>query len=282
MQTVDRIAEVRRQVAAWRRLGERIAFVPTMGNLHAGHLALVSHARGLADRVVVSIFVNPTQFVQGEDFDAYPRTPEEDASRLREAGVDLLFMPPEEEMYPNGREGICTVQVPAIGDILCGAFRPGHFRGVATVVAKLFNIVLPDLAIFGEKDYQQLAVLRRMAADLCMPVEVVGAPTVREPDGLAMSSRNAYLSAEERTQAPAIYRTLTALAERLQGGERDFVLLEQDALARLEQAGFDPDYVAIRRAEDLGDPGPADRQLVVLAAARLGRARLIDNLVVGC
>lgn len=279
MQTFSGIDEVRRQVAAWRRAGERVAFVPTMGNLHAGHIALIDHARSLAPRVVASIFVNPTQFVQGEDFDAYPRTPEADGDKLATAGADLLFMPGEAEMYPRGRNDHTWVEVPGLSDILCGAFRPGHFRGVATVVAKLFGIVQPDVAVFGEKDYQQLAVLRRMAADLCLPVEVVGLATVREPDGLAMSSRNGYLSPTERAQAVEIYRSLCAVAERLRSGERDYAGLEQETMARLDRCGFRSEYVSIRRAE-LGEPGPTDTRLVVLVAARLGRARLIDNLSV--
>jgi pantoate--beta-alanine ligase len=279
MQTVTRIEEVRRQVAQWHRAGERVAFVPTMGNLHAGHVALVARARELAPRVVVSVFVNPTQFVPGEDFDAYPRTPEDDGSKLAAAGTDLLFMPPEAEMYPRGRADQTWVDVPGLSDILCGAFRPGHFRGVATVVAKLFGIVQPEFALFGEKDYQQLAVLRRMAEDLCLPVDVVGVPTVRETDGLAMSSRNGYLSAAERALAPEIYRTLSALAERLRAGERDYPSVEREAMVRLDRSGFRSEYVSIRSA-DLREPGPAEARLVVLVAARLGRARLIDNLTV--
>ncbi len=280
MNTVAAIAEVRRQVAAWHRAGEAVAFVPTMGNLHEGHLVLVDRARDYAPHVVVSIFVNPIQFVAGEDFDSYPRTPQADADKLAARGVELLFMPDEAEMYPGGREGVTQVEVPGISHVLCGASRPGHFRGVATVVSKLFNIVQPDVALFGEKDYQQLAVLKRMVADQCMPVEVVGVPTVRDPDGLAMSSRNGYLSAEERSRAPVLYRTLKELAERLEAGERDLPVLEQAARERLERAGFVPDYIAVRRAADLAEPAPGERKLVILAAARLGRARLIDNLVV--
>ncbi len=280
MRTVNAIADVRSSVTAWRRAGERIALVPTMGNLHEGHLILVDRAREVADRIVVSIFVNPTQFVQGEDFDAYPRTPEEDSEALRVRGADLLFLPDEVEIYPRGREGISYVEVPGVSEGLCGASRPGHFRGVATVVTKLFNIVQPDAAIFGEKDFQQLAVLRQMAADLSMSVELVGVPTVREHDGLAMSSRNRYLSPNERQKAPVLYRTLKGLAERLQSGERDIVTLEREGMARLADAGFEPEYVSVRRTEDLGPPDGGEDVLVVLAAARLGRARLIDNLKV--
>ena len=280
MQTLETIARVRQQVSVWRRVGERIAFVPTMGNLHAGHLSLVARAHALADRVVVSIFINPLQFGQGEDLDAYPRTPLEDTEQLRQAGVDLLFCPQEAEVYPRGREGLTFVEVPGISDILCGASRPGHFRGVATVVAKLFNIVQPDLACFGEKDYQQLTVLRRMVRDLDFPLEIVVVPTEREPDGLAMSSRNGYLSAEQRRSAPKLYQALQGLAERLRSGDRDWARLEQQARERLAVAGLSPDYVSIRRAADLALPGETDTELVILAAAFIGKTRLIDNLLI--
>jgi len=280
MQIIEGIPELRQQIANWRRAGERIAFVPTMGNLHAGHLSLVAHAHELGERVVVSIFVNPLQFGAGEDLEAYPRTPREDAAQLEAAGVDLLFRPREEEVYPRGREGQTFVEVPGLSDVLCGASRPGHFRGVATVVAKLFNLVQPDVACFGEKDYQQLTVLRRMAADLNMPIELVGVPTMREEDGLAMSSRNGYLTTEERQLAPGLYRTLQQLAKRLQQGERAWSRLEHEAAAHLERCGLRPDYISIRRAEDLEPPGESDRVLVILAAAFLGRARLIDNLLI--
>ena len=275
---LNTIADVRSQLAAWRRAGEQIALVPTMGNLHDGHLRLVDTARNLAERVVVSVFVNPTQFVQGEDFDSYPRTPEQDAESLRERGADLMFMPEEKEIYPRGREGISFVEVPGVSEGLCGSSRPGHFRGVATVVLKLFNIIQPDVALFGEKDFQQLAVLRRMVVDLSVPVELVGVPTVRESDGLAMSSRNRYLSPNERQKAPALYRTLKGVAECLESGERDIVTLEREAMARLAGAGFEPEYVSVRCADDLAPAGGDEGALVVLAAARLGRARLIDNL----
>jgi pantoate--beta-alanine ligase len=274
---IQSVPDLRHQVAAWRRAGERIAFVPTMGNLHAGHLALVTEARGLAARVVVSIFVNPLQFGPGEDFAAYPRTLEQDAGMLAEAGADLLFAPGVDDLYPEGQAGHTRVEVPGISDVLCGASRPGHFVGVATVVCKLFGLVQPDVAVFGEKDFQQLMVIRRMTADLGLPVEVWGLATVREPDGLAMSSRNGYLSADERARAPGLYRTLTRTAERLQEGTPP---AEAEALAAVElaDAGLRPDYVSVRRAADLAPPGPRDTTLVVLAAAHLGRARLIDNL----
>lgn len=280
MQVVSTIAELRRQRREWLLAGERVAFVPTMGNLHAGHLKLVTEAKKLADRVVVSIFVNPLQFGAGEDFDAYPHTPEADQAKLSEAGVDLLFLPSEVEVYPHGREGVTGVEVPGISDILCGASRPGHFRGVATVVAKLFNMVQPELALFGEKDYQQLTVLRRMAADLNMPLELVGVATEREADGLAMSSRNGYLTADERARAPALYRELCGVADKLRAGRHDFAAVESEAVQQLVAAGLRPDYISIRRAADLQQPDEADKQLVVVAAAYLGRARLIDNLLI--
>ncbi len=277
---MDRIAtltELRARVRAWRAAGERVAFVPTMGNLHAGHIALVRHARELARRTVSSVFVNPLQFGAGEDLAAYPRTLERDHQMLETAGCDLLFAPGVETMYPHGQGVQTRVEVPGISDILCGASRPGHFVGVATVVCKLLNMVQPDLAVFGEKDFQQLLVIRRMVEDLAMPVEIEGLPTVREPDGLAMSSRNGYLSAAERTVAPALYRALTAAAGAL-GAARPVADVERETLAAIAAAGLRPDYASVRRAEDLAPPAETDRELVVLAAAYLGRARLIDNL----
>jgi pantoate--beta-alanine ligase len=275
---VETIGELRLQLAVWRGAGERTALVPTMGNLHAGHLELVLKARDLADRVVVSIFVNPMQFSAGEDLDAYPRTLDEDIARLTDAGADLLFQPSEAEIYRRPLEGQTRVEVPGISDILCGVSRPGHFVGVATVVCKLFNMTQPSLALFGEKDYQQLLVIRRMTEDLCMPVEIRGVPTVREEDGLALSSRNNYLSPDERARAPAMYRMLRETANAIIGGARDYRRLEQTALSRLTEAGLKPDYFVIRRAEDLGAPMSGEEELVILAAAYVGRARLIDNL----
>ncbi len=274
------IAGVREQVRAWHLGGEKVAFVPTMGNLHAGHMSLVERARELGQRVIVSIFINPLQFGAGEDLDAYPRTPAEDAALLEAADVDLLFLPEEPEIYPRGREGVTFVEVPGISDLLCGASRPGHFRGVATVVCKLFNIVQPDIACFGEKDFQQLAVLKRMVRELDIPVEMVGVPTLREADGLAMSSRNGYLSADERQIAPVLYQTLQEMARRLRGGESDYLLLQREGRAELEKAGFRPDYLEIRRVDDLLPPGGGEDSLVILAAAWLGKARLIDNLLI--
>ncbi len=280
MITQHSIAGVREQVRAWHLAGERVAFVPTMGNLHAGHMSLVARARELADRVVVSIFVNPLQFSAGEDLSTYPRTPAEDATLLEAAGVELLFLPEEAEIYPHGRDGVTFVEVPGISDLLCGASRPGHFRGVATVVAKLFNIVQPDVACFGEKDFQQLAVLRRMVVELDMPVEMVGVPTLRDPDGLAMSSRNGYLNPAERAIAPALYQTLQEMAQRLRDGESDYSLLQREGAAMLEKAGLRPDYLEIRHPDDLLPPRGGEASMVILAAAWLGRARLIDNLLI--
>lgn len=267
---------MRRSVTAWRRAGERIALVPTMGNLHAGHMALVESAQARADRVVVSIFVNPIQFVAGEDYDNYPRSEQEDCRLLERAGIDLVFMPVVEDLFPGGSHRHSRINIPGLEDILCGASRPGHFSGVATVVAKLFNLVQPDVALFGEKDYQQLLVIRRLAADLAFPIDIEGVATVREPDGLAMSSRNAYLSETERSQAPALHRTLRSMADQLQAGSQDYPALESAAVRQLQAAGLRPDYVAIRDAATL--EAPADGECVVLAAAWLGRARLIDNI----
>lgn len=273
-------AELREQLAAWRREGLKIGFVPTMGNLHAGHLDLVRAAAARADRVVVSIFVNPLQFGPGEDFAAYPRTLDDDLAQLSPEPCDLVFAPSEAAMYPRGRHGTTRVEVPGLADMLCGAARPGHFSGVATVVARLFNLVQPQLAAFGEKDCQQLAVIRRMVEDLAFPVEIVGVPTRREPDGLAMSSRNRYLAPAERAVAPAMYQALCAAGETLARGGRDFVAIQQAGMDNIRSAGMAPEYFEIRRREGLEPAEPGDTALVLLAAARLGRARLIDNLAV--
>ena len=277
LETIEEISTLRERVAAWRRAGQRVGFVPTMGNLHAGHLALVAEARRLAERVVVSIFVNPLQFGPQEDFAAYPRTLARDHELLAGAGTDLLFAPTVAAVYPRGQAEQTLVEVPGLSDILCGASRPGHFVGVATVVCKLFNMVQPDLAVFGEKDFQQLQVIRLMTLDLSLPVAIQGLATVREADGLAMSSRNGYLTAAERARAPVLYRTLQHCAEWLRAGQ-DHASVERQAGEAIAAAGFEPDYFSVRRAADLGLPAPGERELVVLAAARLGRARLIDNL----
>lgn len=271
--------ELEAALAHWRSAGETIAFVPTMGNLHAGHLRLVDTAKSRADRVVVSIFVNPTQFGPGEDLAAYPRTPEQDIARLRGHQADLLYLPEADDVYPDDGQPSTFVEVPGLSDLICGRFRPGHFRGVATVVCKLLNRIRPDLALFGEKDYQQLAVIRKMVRDLDMPVAILGVPTVREPDGLALSSRNGYLGVEERKRAALIYRTLSRAAAAVRAGGRDYPRIEREAAAALEAGGFSVDYVSIRRQQDLAAPSAADDALVILAAARLGRTRLIDNIL---
>ena len=280
METLTNTAEVRERVRQWRAAGERIAFVPTMGNLHSGHISLIEAARRGAARFVASIFVNPMQFGPNEDFAHYPRTAAKDAEMLERAGCDLMFMPDAQEIYPDGLERATRVDVPELSRILCGQFRPGHFEGVATVVAKLFNVVTPDIAVFGEKDYQQLTIIRRMTADMCYPIEILAAPTVREADGLAMSSRNQYLTAAERKIAPRQYLAFQGAVQRLAVGEADFAAIERAGALELETAGFQTEYFAIREARNLGVPQSLSQQLVVLAAARLGKARLIDNLKV--
>ncbi len=278
METLTSVEAVRARVQQWRAAGLRIAFVPTMGNLHAGHMSLLAAARYRGDRVVASIFVNPLQFGPSEDYTAYPRTLLEDQQLLQEARCDLLFAPGVKDMYPHGGDQRTLIVVRGLSDILCGRFRPGHFDGVATVVAKLFGIVAPDVAVFGEKDYQQLLVVRHMTLDLALPVEVVGAPTVRAPDGLALSSRNRYLSADERARAAVIHQSLSHAVSAIYGGDTDHAALERAGTQTLERAGMSVDYFAIRNAADLTGPGAASSDLVVLTAVRLGRARLIDNL----
>jgi pantoate--beta-alanine ligase len=278
METVTRIDALRGRVSAWRQQGLRVGLVPTLGNLHQGHLALVAEARRHADRVAVSIFVNPMQFGPAEDYAAYPRTPREDTELLDSAGADLIFQPEVAEMYPNGVERSTVVDVPALSGIHCGAFRPGHFAGVATVVTKLFGIAQPQIAAFGQKDYQQLTIVRRVVADLCLPVEIVAVPTVRESDGLAMSSRNRYLTPAERAVAPALYRALLHAKEQVEKGERDFAAIQQCGLGALESAGFRPQYFEVAQAADLQPATAGSRELVILAAAKLGKARLIDNV----
>jgi pantoate--beta-alanine ligase len=280
MQVLTTHWDVHAAVRDWCRHAERIGFVPTMGNLHAGHLRLVEVAKQHCDKVVVSIFVNPMQFGAGEDYASYPRTLEEDKVQLAQHKVDVLFVPDNQSMYPQGHQQTTFIDVPGLSTGLEGAQRPGHFRGVATIVNKLFNIVQPDVAVFGEKDFQQLLVIRRMVHDLDMPIEILGEATVREADGLALSSRNQYLSTAERQQAPGLYQTLQYVRERLQHNGVDYTALEQDAILRLEKKGFVPDYVAIRHNETLLEPNSPTDPLVILAAVRLGSTRLIDNLLV--
>lgn len=278
METIYDLSDLRKVIADWKRQGLTIALVPTMGNLHEGHLSLLIEARQRADRTIASIFVNPIQFGKGEDYERYPSTLDEDSAKLETNGLDLLFAPDLKQLYPDGIDVDTRVTVPELSNILCGKFRPGHFSGVATVVTKLFINVQPDVALFGEKDYQQLLVIKRMVRDLCIPVEVIGMPIMREHDGLAMSSRNAYLSEAERKKAPLIYRTLQEAAAQLPGSPGDLSKIEIAGMNKLQDAGFKPEYFSIRRAEDLAEPEPGDRQLAVLVAAWLGSARLIDNI----
>lgn len=278
MKIAEDIASVRAAVAALRTAGHSIAFVPTMGNLHEGHLDLVRAARGDGHAVIASIFVNPMQFGANEDLDRYPRTPAEDSERLRGEQVACLFMPSVSEMYPVPLSEQTTVEVPRLSSLHCGASRPGHFRGVATVVCKLLSIVGPDTAYFGEKDYQQLAVIRQMTTDLCLPVAVQGVATRREDDGLAMSSRNGYLDPAERATAPHLYRELTALATAIPETDTPFRELERQSARHLEKAGFRPDYITVCRQCDLEPAVRGDQDLVILAAAWLGKTRLIDNV----
>jgi pantoate--beta-alanine ligase len=278
MESAYSLEELRRTVTRWRREGARIALVPTMGNLHAGHISLIERARALADRTVVSIFVNPIQFGTGEDYARYPSTLDADCEKLAAAGLNLLFAPNLDELYPGGIAEDTRVTVPVLSNILCGQYRPGHFSGVATVVTKLFINVQPDVALFGEKDYQQVLVIKRMVHDLLMPIEIIGMPIVREQDGLAMSSRNGYLNAEERARAPRIYQCLQAAAAKLQRQEQSLIAIETAAMAELAAAGFRPEYFSIRSADDLSAPNPGAVELQILAAAWLGSARLIDNI----
>ena len=280
IQTLTRLEQLRATIAAWKREGLRVGFVPTMGNLHAGHYALVELARRHADKVVASIFVNPTQFGPNEDYARYPRTPDSDIQGLAEHRCDALFLPPVEQMYPFGTIGCVQMHVPGITDILCGAHRPGHFNGVAQVVARLFNMVQPDLAIFGQKDFQQLALIRKMVADMGYDIEIVGVPIVRAKDGLALSSRNGYLTAEQRKIAPALSKVMNSMAEQLLAK----ALTAEEIIALAEQAlndkGLRADDVQIRDADTLLELAETSKRAVILVAAWLGQARLIDNKVV--
>ncbi|MCL1040261.1 MULTISPECIES: pantoate--beta-alanine ligase [Shewanella] len=277
MYTTQDIAEIRSKVRQWKRAGETVAFVPTMGNLHQGHITLVTEALKQADHVVVSIFVNPMQFGQNEDLDAYPRTLAADQAALEAAGAELLFTPTPAIIYPKGMDQQTFVEVPGLSDELCGASRPGHFRGVTTIVCKLFNIVQPDVALFGKKDFQQLMVIKAMVEDLSLPIEIIGVDTIREDSGLAMSSRNGYLSEEQKQQAAQLKRTLDEMAEAITAGQA-IPNVVQRAQEQLHQAGFKPDYLSVRNAANLQAVGDDDKQLVILAAAFMGSTRLIDNL----
>ncbi|MDH4381966.1 MAG: pantoate--beta-alanine ligase [Gammaproteobacteria bacterium] len=278
MNIANSVDELRAVVAGWRRAGETISFVPTMGNLHDGHITLLLKARELATRSVVSIFVNPIQFGRGEDYAKYPSTLESDKQKLQAAGLDLLFAPDLNELYPGGIEEDTRVTVPGLSSILCGQYRPGHFSGVATVVTKLLMNVQPDLALFGDKDYQQVMVIKQMVHDLLMPVKIVGQPIVREADGLAMSSRNSYLNAAERALAPQIFQAMNRAREKTLLQNTSLIAIETAGMAELAAAGFRPEYFSIRRAQDLSAPQVGDTTLQLLVAAWLGPARLIDNL----
>lgn len=278
MQIIKDISDLREIRRTWQTSAKVIAFVPTMGNLHQGHLNLVREAKKQADIVVVSIFVNPMQFGPDEDLDAYPRTLENDSQLLENLGVDVLFMPSVNDIYARGLEQQTFVEVPGLSYMICGASRPGHFRGVATIVCKLFNMVQPNLAFFGEKDFQQLQVIKAMVTDLSMNLKVFGVQTTREDDGLAMSSRNHYLKSAERKLAPTLYEKMQELVAEIYAGRRDFSRLTQEYKLQLSALGFNPDYLEIRNIENLLQPGHEDQKLVLLAAAFLGKTRLIDNL----
>ncbi|GJK51783.1 TPA: pantoate--beta-alanine ligase [Serratia marcescens] len=274
---IETLPMLRQQIRRWRQEGKRIALVPTMGNLHDGHMTLVDEARARADVVVVSIFVNPMQFERPDDLARYPRTLQEDSEKLTRRGVDLVFAPAPAAVYPQGLDQQTYVDVPGISSILEGASRPGHFRGVSTIVSKLFNLVQPDLACFGEKDYQQLALIRKMVADMGYDIDIVGVPTVRAKDGLALSSRNGYLTAEERKIAPQLSKIMNALAQQLANGERHVEELLEQTAEQLRTAGFTPDELFIRDADSLQPLTVDSQRAVVLMAAWLGKARLIDN-----
>lgn len=285
MQVIKSNDQLKEQVSSWRSAGVIVGFVPTMGNLHQGHLKLVQHAKQHADKIIASIFVNPLQFTQGADFQNYPRTLDQDIESLKSVGVDALYCPNEGSMYPDGMENSTKVVVPKLSDIMCGEFRPGHFEGVATVVAKLFNNVQPQVAVFGEKDFQQLVIIRKMVADLNFPVNIIGVETEREESGLALSSRNQYLSDQEKATASQLYRVLSSVVDRVQQRQKDklpkpsdFLDIEQDAINQLAELGFKPEYVQVRDADELAPGNNKSANLRVFAAAWLGQARLIDNL----
>jgi len=278
--SIETVAELRQLVETWREAGDSIALVPTMGNLHAGHMSLVELAAAHAEHVIVSVFVNPTQFGPNEDFADYPRTPEKDVRRLSRAGVDVLFRPAVDEMYPGGTESATQVWVPELSEILCGNSRPGHFAGVASVVCRLFSLTSPDVAVFGQKDYQQLVVLRKMTSDLHLPIQILAGPTERADSGLALSSRNNFLSDTDKETGATIYAALTSVCEALKAGGGDIAALENEAIQVLRAAGLEPEYFAVRRAIDLAAPAAGDANLAVLAAARIGGVRLIDNMLV--
>ncbi|KID04384.1 pantoate--beta-alanine ligase [Hafnia alvei] len=278
MVIIETIPLLRREIRRWRQEGKRVALVPTMGNLHEGHLTLVEEAKARADIVVVSVFVNPMQFDRPDDLARYPRTLQEDCEKLTRLGVDLVFAPSEKEIYPKGLEQQTYVDVPSLSTMLEGASRPGHFRGVSTIVSKLFNLIQPDIACFGEKDFQQLALIRKMVADLSFDIDIVGVPIVRGPDGLALSSRNGYLTPDERRLAPRLYNIMSHLATQLENGERNIDELLEQTAGRLREAGLQPDELFVRDADTLLDVNVDTQTAVILVSAWLGKARLIDNM----
>jgi pantoate--beta-alanine ligase len=278
MKQLTTIKSLREQLVDVRHSGKTIGLVPTMGNLHEGHLSLVKQMQQHADYVVVTIFVNPTQFVEGEDFESYPRTINADTEQLKNLNVDLVFIPDNDEIYPKDKNLTTEVTVPELDSIYCGEYRPGHFKGVATVVTKLFNIVQPNIAIFGKKDYQQLLVIRSLVKNLNLPIEIIGSNTMREEDGLAMSSRNQYLNNDERNKAALLFKTLNETSEKVEKGEKNYEKLEKDAISSLNDAGFRTEYLKICDSETLKAPNGKD--LVIIVAAWLGKARLIDNVAV--
>jgi len=280
VKTVRDIKTLRDLTQGWHQDGDNIALVPTMGSLHSGHISLVRLAHEYAERVIVSVFVNPTQFGPDEDYKSYPRSLDNDRRRLSRAGVDLLFAPGNEEIYPFGEEAMTCVSVPDLSTVLCGDSRPGHFDGVTSVVSRLFNIIQPDVAVFGQKDYQQLVIIRRMVTDLHLPIKILAGQTQRQDDGLALSSRNRYLSEAERSVAPQLHGALRHCRDQIMSGNRDFAKLESEARKQLEASGFEVDYFVVRKAGDLRPPDIDSRHLVILAAARLGEARLIDNILI--
>jgi pantoate--beta-alanine ligase len=274
---ISKILSLREQIKQWKQQGQSIAFVPTMGNLHAGHIKLVAEARKRADKIVVSIFVNPIQFDKKADLDAYPQTLDDDKEKLALANCDLVFTPAVDDIYPDA-EVITRVEVPVLGEILEGKSRVGHFSGVSTIVNKLFNMVMPDIAIFGQKDFQQLILIKTMVADLNIPIKIIGIPTVREPDGLAMSSRNGYLTRKERNIAALFQKQLKVVVSAIEKGNKDYKALQSKAAEELNKAGFRADYIEVRRAKDLQVASAEDKDLVLLGAVWLGKARLLDNI----
>lgn len=278
MKICSAIAETHNQIITWQQQKCKIALIPTMGNLHAGHLSLIKQAQQYADRIAVTIFVNPLQFTNTIDLQLYPRTFEQDCDKLKQANVDLLFFPCEQTIYPHGQTNHCIVSDPLLSKIHCGASRPGHFDGVATIIVKLFNILPTQIAIFGEKDYQQLLIIRRVVQDLQIPIEIISAPIIRESDGLAMSSRNQYLNAQERKIAPLLYQTLNNIKNEIERGNNNFAKLALQQQQLLATAGFKPDYINICERQTLQIASAKDKNLIILAAAYLGKARLIDNI----